>query len=145
MRILITGKNGQLGRSINKIVNKTNSSNLATYEFIFAGREELDMSNNDSIISYFDDHDKFDTIINCAAYTDVEKAEKENKLSKQINSYAPKEFTKAINKIGSNLLHISTDYVFDGTQSKPYKENQETNPLSYYGYTKALVFDGSSE
>ncbi len=130
MRILLTGSNGQLGREILKLKPKD-------IEVINPNSSEFNLRNLNNCKKQIFDL-KPNWIINCAAYTDVEKAEKENKLSKQINSYAPKEFSKAINKIGSNLLHISTDYVFDGTQSKPYKENQETNPLSYYGYTKAL-------
>ena len=126
----MTGYNGQLGREILKLKPKD-------IEVINPNSSEFNLRNLNNCKKQIFDL-KPNWIINCAAYTDVEKAEKENKLSKQINSYAPKEFSKAINKIGSNLLHISTDYVFDGTQSKPYKENQETNPLSYYGYTKAL-------
>ena len=136
MRILITGKNGQLGRSIYKIVNKTNSANLATYEFIFAGRDELDLSNNDSIISYFDDHDKFDTIINCAAYTAVDNAEKEQELANKVNHMAVKQLAKIANEQKAKLVHISTDYVFNGESDKPYLELDITHPINVYGKTK---------
>ena len=130
MKILLTGSNGQLGQEIFKLKPKD-------IEVINPNSSEFNLTNLNSCKKQIFDL-KPTWMINCAAYTDVEKAEKENKLSKQINSYAPKEFSKVINKIGSNLLHISSDYVFDGKQSTPYKENQETNPLSYYGYTKAL-------
>lgn len=130
MKILLTGSNGQLGQEIFKLKPKD-------IEVINPNSTEFNLTNLNSCKEQIFDL-KPNWIINCAAYTNVEKAEKENKLSKQINSYAPKEFSKVINQIGSNLLHISSDYVFDGKQNTPYKENQETNPLSYYGYTKAL-------
>jgi len=77
MRILVTGKNGQLGQSINKLINIETKieNNPSSNEFIFVGREELDLSNNSSIINYFDNHDKFDIVINSAAYTAVDQAE----------------------------------------------------------------------
>ena len=76
MRILVTGKNGQLGRSIYKFVNSDieTDSNQSSNEFIFSGRKELDLSKKKSIASYFNNSDKFDVIINCAAYTAVDKA-----------------------------------------------------------------------
>lgn len=130
MKILLTGSSGQLGREI---------INLApnNIELVAPKRNELNLSDlkmiENKIIT-----EKPNWIINCGAFTDVEKAEKETELSKRINSHAPEAFTKALNKINSNLLHISSDYVFDGDQNRPYKENQKRNPLSHYGYTKAL-------
>ena len=93
MRILVTGKNGQLGRSIQKIVNtdtKTdNNQNLN--DFIFVGRGDIDLSSESSISHYFNNNDKFDIIINCAAYTQVDKAEQEAELANQINYLAIKQ------------------------------------------------------
>jgi len=136
MRILVTGKNGQLGRSIYKIVNTTNGDSLPPNEFIFVGREELDLSNNNSIINYFDNHNKFDIIINCAAYTAVDKAEKEQELANQVNHLAIKQLAGIVKEQKAKLIHISTDYVFDGESNKPYKETDETNPINVYGKTK---------
>jgi dTDP-4-dehydrorhamnose reductase len=132
MRILITGKNGQLGKSLHKLVSEKKYDN----EFIFVGREELDLSNNNSIIKYFDNHDKFDIIINCAAYTAVDKAEEEVKLANQINYLAVRQLTEIAKAQKAKLIHISTDYVFDGESDKPYTETDATNPINVYGKTK---------
>ena len=136
MRILVTGKNGQLGWSIYKIVNITNGDKLPSNEFIFVGKDELDLSNNNTIINYFDNHDKFDIIINCAAYTAVDKAEEEQELVNQINHLAVKQLAEIANEQKAKLVHVSTDYVFDGTGGKPYKETDKTNPINVYGKTK---------
>jgi len=138
MRILVTGKNGQLGKSINKIVNTGNGKNnyQQDNEFIFVGREELDLSNNSSIINYFNNNDKFDVIINCAAYTQVDKAEQEAELANQVNHLAVKQLASIANKQQARLIHISTDYVFDGESDKPYTEIDITNPINVYGKTK---------
>jgi len=132
MRILITGKNGQLGKSLHKLVSEKKYDN----EFIFVGREELDLSNNNSIINYFDNHDKFDIIINCAAYTAVDKAEVEVKLANQINYLAVRQLAEIAKAQKAKLIHISTDYVFDGESNKSYTEADETNPINVYGKTK---------
>ena len=138
MRILITGKNGQLGKSINKIVNTGNGKNnyQQDNEFIFVGRGELDLSSQSNINHYFDNNDKFDVIINCAAYTAVDKAEKEQELANQINHLAVKQLANIANEQQARLIHISTDYVFDGESDKPYTETDETNPINVYGKTK---------
>ena len=138
MRILVTGKNGQLGRSIYKIVSTEvkADNNLSSSKFIFVGREELDLSNNSSIINYFNNNDKFDVIINCAAYTQVDKAEQEAELANQVNHLAVKQLASIANKQQARLIHISTDYVFDGESDKPYTETDVTNPINVYGKTK---------
>ena len=136
MRILVTGKNGQLGRSIYKIVNTTNGDNFSPNQFIFVGREELDLSNNNSIINYFDNHDKFDIVINCAAYTAVDKAEEEQELANQINHLAIRQLAVIAKAQQKKLIHISTDYVFDGKSGQPYLETDITNPHNVYGKTK---------
>ena len=138
MRILVTGKNGQLGKSINKIVNTGNGKNnyQQDNEFIFVGREELDLSSENSISHYFDSNDGFDIIINCAAYTAVDKAEEEIELANQINHLAVKQLASIANKQQARLIHISTDYVFDGENFKPYCEDDTTNPNGVYGITK---------
>ena len=138
MRILVTGKNGQLGKSINKIVNTGNGKNnyQQDNEFIFVGREELDLSSESSISHYFDNSDRFDVIINCAAYTAVDKAEEEQELANQINHLAVKQLANIANEQKAKLIHISTDYVFDGESDKPYIETDTPNPINIYGKTK---------
>jgi dTDP-4-dehydrorhamnose reductase len=138
MRILVTGKNGQLGRSIQKLVNTNTKidNNQSPNDFIFVGREELDLSSESSVSHYFDNNDKFDIIINCAAYTAVDKAEEEVELANQINHLSVKQLAKIANKQQARLIHISTDYVFDGKSDKPYTETDTPNPINVYGRTK---------
>lgn len=131
MRVLVTGKNGQLGNSIHKIVTNNRQAN----EFIFVGREALDLGCSNNITDYFY-HNNFDIIVNCAAYTAVDKAEEEQKLANQINHLAVKQLAEISRKQNARLIHVSTDYVFDGYSNKPYKETDETNPINEYGKTK---------
>ena len=138
MRILVTGKNGQLGRSINKLVNTDTriDNNQNSNDFIFVGREELDLSKENNISRYFDNNDRFDIIINCAAYTAVDKAEEELELANQVNHLAVKQLAEVAKTQQAKLIHISTDYVFDGESEKPYIETDETSPINVYGRTK---------
>mgnify|MGYP005637037509 CR=1 FL=1 len=131
MRILVTGKNGQLGKSIHKIV----ANNEQTDDFVFVGREELDLSNENNIARYFGGN-AFDIIVNCAAYTAVDKAEEEQDLANQVNHLAVKQLAQIAKNQQAKLIHISTDYVFDGESDKPYIETDETNPINVYGRTK---------
>ena len=137
MRILVTGKNGQLGRSFQKIV-KTNTeidNNQSSNDFIFVSREDLDLSSESNISHYFIKN-KFDIIINCAAYTAVDKAAEEPKLANQINHLAVKQLASIANSQKARLIHISTDYIFDGDRNKPYEETDTPNPINVYGKTK---------
>ena len=138
MRILVTGKNGQLGRSIQKIVKTDTkiSKNKSHNDFIFVGREEIDLSSKSAIRNYFDNNDKFDIIINCAAYTHVDNAELEVELANQINHLAVKQIASIAKKQKARLIHISTDYVFDGESNEPYLETDIPNPINVYGRTK---------
>jgi dTDP-4-dehydrorhamnose reductase len=139
MRILVTGKNGQLGRSIHKVVSASSSetnTNQNLNEFVFVGRGELDLSQEEEIAHYFISNDKFDIIINCAAYTEVDKAEQEQELANQVNHLAVKQLAEIANKQKTKLIHISTDYVFDGEIDKPYVETDKTSPINVYGKTK---------
>jgi len=131
MKILVTGKNGQLGKSVYKIV----TNNEQADEFIFVGREELDLSSTDSITSYFN-HNNFDIIINCAAHTAVDKAEEEVVLVNQINHLAVTQLAQIAKTQQAKLIHISTDYVFDGESDNPYTETDIANPINVYGKTK---------
>ena len=138
MRILVTGKNGQLGKSIHKVINSEveTNNNLSSHHFIFVGREELDLNSESNIDHYFDSSDKFDIIINCAAYTAVDKAEEELELANQVNHLAVKQLAEVAKTQQAKLIHISTDYVFDGESDKPYTEADATNPINIYGRTK---------
>jgi dTDP-4-dehydrorhamnose reductase len=131
MKILVTGKNGQLGKSIHEIV----ANNKQINEFVFVGRDELDFSQNDNITKYFEENN-FDVIINCAAYTAVDKAESETKLANQINNLAIEKLATIAQKNNIKLIHISTDYVFDGNSIRPYIESAVPNAVNTYGRSK---------
>ena len=137
MRILVTGKNGQLGRSIQKIVNTDTKigNNQSPNEYIFVGKEDLDLSSESSISHYFNNN-KFDIIINCAAYTQVDRAEQEAELANQINHLAVKQLASIASNQRARLIHISTDYIFDGERNKPYLETDTPNPINAYSRTK---------
>ncbi|MFW5443120.1 MAG: dTDP-4-dehydrorhamnose reductase [Methylococcaceae bacterium] len=128
--ILVTGSNGQLGLSLKSLV-----LDYPQYQFTFIGRDELDLSNTENITYYFKQK-QFDLIINCAAYTAVDQAEQQQELADRINHLAVKQLAKVAQDNNSVLIHISTDYVFDGTSYKPYSENDQTNPQSVYGTSK---------
>lgn len=121
--ILITGANGQLGQCLAKCIDKSNT--------IFADRETLDITNRDAVINFVRERN-IDTIINCAAYTAVDKAESEPELAQKINVDGPQNLALT----GVKLIHISTDYVFDGKNNVPYTTTDKTNPVSVYGKTK---------
>ena len=131
MKILVIGKNGQLGKSIHKSV----TNNEQTDEFVFVGREEIDLSSTDSITNYFN-HNNFDIIINCAAHTAVDKAEEEAVLANQINHLAVAQLAQIAKRQQAKLIHVSTDYVFNGESDKPYTETDATSPINIYGKTK---------
>ena len=128
MKILLTGKTGQIGEELNNIIGDL--GNLITVD-----KEQLDLSKPDSIEPVILDI-KPDIIINAAAYTAVDKAEEEPDLAMTVNALAPGLLAKAARKVGAGLIHYSTDYVFDGCSEIPYKEEDPTNPLNVYGKTK---------
>ena len=129
MKILVTGKNGQLGKSIHKII----TGNEKNSEFVFVGREELDLSSQDSIIDYFNNN-SFDIIINCAAMTNVDACEENHTLAHEINVVGVQNIIKATRK-RVKIIQMSTDYVFEGKDG-PYCETSPTHPISYYGRSK---------
>jgi len=129
--LLVTGSNGQLGSELQTI-----ATNFPDCKFFFTDVDELDICDS-SAIEPFISQNKIDFIINCAAYTAVDKAENDKDLATKINIGATENLAKASVKYGSTLIHISTDYVFDGTNHRPYIESDATNPNSHYGYTKA--------
>lgn len=128
--ILVTGSSGQLGQSIKKI-----AVNYSSYDFIFATRSNLDLSDNQSINSFFQNK-SIDLIINCAAYTAVDKAESDEVLADKINHLAVKQLAEIALEKDIKLIHISTDYVFNGMQFRPYIETDVVSPQSIYGETK---------
>lgn len=129
-KILVTGANGQLGSEI-----KQASNNYSEYKFYFTSRKELDISNPIDIENYIKNNN-ISIIINCAAYTAVDLAEQEKEQANSINNIAVKNLANISKKYNIKLVHISTDYVFDGTNHKPYIETDDTNPKSIYGQTK---------
>ena len=130
MNILVTGANGQLGSEIKKIASRSNH-----YNYTFVDVEEMDLSSDDAIFRFFDGKD-FDFIVNCAAYTAVDRAEEESQRSYRINADAVKTLVSICRDKQIRLIHISTDYVFDGTGNKPISEGAVPNPLSVYGKSK---------
>lgn len=136
-RVLVTGKNGQLGLSLQKLVSDSLCSlgMMTNMSFTFIGRDELDLSSSESIVGYFVDK-SFDAIINCAAYTAVDKAESEQELANQINHLAVAELAEFAKQQDIPLIHISTDYVFNGQDFKPSAETDSKDPQSVYGLTK---------
>ena len=129
-RILITGANGQLGQSIAEM-----SKNHKQIECFFVTRNELDITNEDLVNHYFDDK-SFDFVINCAAYTAVDKAEDDQENAFLVNAKATEFLAKISNAKNIPFIHVSTDYVFDGTESVPRLETDQTNPIGVYGQTK---------
>lgn len=129
-RILITGANGQLGQSILE-----QSKNYKSIECFFVTRADLDITNKDSIDHYFDGK-SFDFVINCAAYTAVDKAEDDQENAFLVNAKATEFLAKITNENNIPFIHVSTDYVFDGIESKPRLETDQTNPIGVYGRTK---------
>jgi len=131
MIILVTGSRGQLGESIKSLVNQQKKSD----SFVFINRDQLDLSSFSSIQNYFETN-KFDLIINCAAYTSVDKAEYCHKEADRINHIAVKQIAEIAKSNNIKLIHISTDFVFDGLKNKPYFESDATSPINIYGKTK---------
>ena len=127
--ILITGANGQLGSEIKKI------SSSYDYDFIFADIEELDLSNSSYVDAFFY-KEKIDYCINCAAYTAVDNAESEPENAAKINVNTAKNLALACAENETVLIHISTDFVFNGRMNIPYTELDEPDPISVYGMTK---------
>jgi len=128
--ILVTGGNGQLGSEIKELsISCTNGS------FFFTDVSDLDITNYTAVAAFIKTN-SIDVIVNCAAYTAVDKAESEPELADAINHLAVKNLAIIARERGAKLIHISTDYVFDGTGHKPYVETDTPNPQSVYGQTK---------
>lgn len=130
MNILVTGSNGQLGNEM-----RVASANLPKHTFIFTDVAELDITNQAAVNQFFKQN-KIDFVVNCAAYTDVNRAESDLEKAELINATAPKILADCCKEFGAKFIHVSTDYVFDGTAHLPYKETDKENPVSAYGTTK---------
>ena len=130
LKILVTGANGQLGSEIRRIANDTNA-----YNFTFVDIEEMDLADEGSVNRFFEGK-HFDFIINCAAYTAVDRAEEESALAYRVNSDAVKLVATICLEKKIRLIHISTDYVFDGYGNTPIPDTAAPHPLSVYGESK---------
>lgn len=129
--ILVTGANGQLGETLKEHF-EDNSMDL---NFVFASKEVLNITKREELSIYFNKNE-FDYCINCAAYTNVEQAEKTPEIAYNINAEGVKNLAQICNNKGVVLIHISTDYVFDGEKSTPYQVDDKTNPINVYGESK---------
>ncbi len=132
--ILITGSNGQLGRELRDLVEKQGHV-LSGVNFYFTDRTSLDITDKNAI-EVFCTTNNINTIINCAAYTAVDKAEEGKESANGINHLAVRHMAEIAKLKAIQLIHISTDYVFDGTSYQPYKEENQVNPQGVYGKTK---------
>ncbi|MEO6231325.1 MAG: dTDP-4-dehydrorhamnose reductase [Ferruginibacter sp.] len=128
--ILVTGANGQLGNEIKQL-----STLFTGYDFLFTTRQELSIEENDSVAQFFETH-KIDCCINCAAYTAVDKAETETALAFRVNGDAVGNLATICKNYNALFIHISTDYVFDGSATSPYKEDHPVSPVNLYGASK---------
>ena len=131
MNLLVTGCYGQLGKELQRLA----SCNLEHHWF-FPAVDTLDITDPDAVERYFSEH-CIGVCINCAAYTAVDKAEDEPEMAARVNTLAPKILADACLKHNALLVHVSTDYVFDGNGTSPYQVDAPVNPQSVYGSTKA--------
>ncbi|MGF1586012.1 MAG: dTDP-4-dehydrorhamnose reductase [Bacteroidales bacterium] len=130
--ILITGTSGQLGHEIQGL---SYTHVYKGYKFIHTNRNTLDISWREIVENYFENN-QIDCIINCAAFTNVDNAEAESELAMLVNGSAVEWLVSAATKRQTRIFHVSTDYVFDGTNCRPYKEDDQVNPVSVYGKSK---------
>lgn len=131
MNVLVTGSNGQLGQALQHL-----TASLPQYHCIFTDIDTLDITDPAAVEQCFTEH-HIETCINCAAYTAVDKAEDEPELAARINTYAPSILAATCLRHNALLVHLSTDYVFDGSASEPYPVDAPVHPMSVYGRTKA--------
>lgn len=132
MNILVTGSKGQLGTHIRLL------GDTSTNHYIYTDVDELDITNEAAVWSFFR-HNPIDVVINCAAYTNVDRAEDDESTAQLINAQAVRYLAEAANSSGATLIHISTDYVFGGNANNtPCSENEPVNPTGAYGRTKLL-------
>lgn len=133
MKILVTGALGQLGREISKLADSSEHTYIYTDVRACGGVSSLDITDAAAVDAAVQG---IDVIINCAAYTDVNKAEGDAQAARMVNALAPAVLAEAAKAAGAMLIHVSTDYVFDGQTNVPYTEDAARNPLGVYGRTK---------
>ena len=133
MNILVTGANGQLGHEMQRVAKSSNHNYIFTD--VADGYEKLDITNIEDIRNMVKNNN-VDIIVNCAAYTNVDKAESDYDTANLINNTAAGNLATAMKEAGGTLIHISTDYVFQGDRNTPCQEDWTTNPLGVYGKTK---------
>ncbi|NMB72575.1 MAG: dTDP-4-dehydrorhamnose reductase [Bacteroidales bacterium] len=129
-KVLITGGNGQLGNELRRLLQGD-----SFVRFLFTDLPELDITSPAAVSQYIEEN-RPDIIVNCAAYTQVDKAESEPEIAFRVNTEGVKILAQEALRTGTAFLHISTDFVFDGSKSTPYSENDKPNPLSVYGKSK---------
>ena len=130
MRVLITGSNGQLGSEIREL-----AANYRKLDFVFKDLPDLNICNFNLLQSFIIDNN-INAAINCAAYTAVDRAEEDAETAEQVNSMGIANLVNALQAVNGKLIHISTDYVFDGNHFLPYKESDAISPIGVYGETK---------
>jgi dTDP-4-dehydrorhamnose reductase len=131
-KILVTGSNGQLGNELREL-----APSFAQYEFIFTDVEELSITDKEAVEKIFREQ-RPAYLINCAAYTAVDKAESDRELANEINGTAVGILSSVSKKYGTRFIHISTDYVFNGNATSPLSENDNVDPVNMYGASKLL-------
>lgn len=129
-KVIVTGANGQLGRAINQLY-----AGSTEYELVNTDVGELDITNIDRVMEFAREISPY-AIINCAAYTAVDACEQEEDLAFRINAIGPRNLSIAATETGAKLMHVSTDYVFDGNGQRPYLETDPVGPQGAYGRTK---------
>ena len=130
MKVLITGSNGQLGSEIREL-----SAKYKKLDFVFKDISGLDICNFNLLKSFITDNN-ISAVINCAAYTSVDKAEEDTIIAKKVNYQGVLNIVNALQTVNGKLIHISTDYIFDGNHFLPYKESDPVSPIGVYGETK---------
>ncbi len=135
MKILITGSSGMLGTDLVNLLKSRNTSLDHNPEVIEAPHEVLDITLEDRVSAFISTHTP-DIIVNCAAFTNVDKCETEREAAFNVNALGPKYIAAAAKECGARVIQISTDFVFDGNGNRPYTEDDQTNPLSEYGRSK---------
>ncbi len=130
MQIVVTGAYGQLGSEI-----KNRIAEYPGWNFVFTDVDSLDITDETAVNTFFSKN-KFDFVINCAAYTAVDKAESDTENAEKVNALAPQILSKAARMAKAKIIHVSTDYVFSGTSCIPYSEEDKVTPIGVYGQTK---------
>lgn len=139
MEIVVTGSEGQLGTAIKSVSHEHKNK----YDWNFLNKADLDITNKQNLMDFFNKSDRTKTVlINCAAFTDVERAEDEPEKAFLINSDGAKYLAECSQEFGFKLIHISTDFVFNGAKQEAYNEDDEPDPVSVYGKSK---FSGEKE